>query len=68
MTDLFKHSSNSLYLIKLLLSHRCMLYRASAHVISDAPLIAVLSEAKKVSVGETSELPLDMHACFFYIY
>ncbi|KAF3450688.1 hypothetical protein FNV43_RR06777 [Rhamnella rubrinervis] len=28
---------------------RCMLYRATAHVISDAPLIAVLSEAKKLT-------------------
>lgn len=29
-----------------------MLYRASAHVILDAPLIVVVSEAKKVSAIE----------------
>lgn len=28
---------------------RSMLYRAFAHVISDTPLIVVLSDAKKVS-------------------
>lgn len=33
---------------KLLPYFRSMLFRASAHLISNAPLIVILSEAKKV--------------------
>lgn len=50
-------------ILKLLNDLRSMLYRAFAHIISDTPHSAILSEAKKVGTGETQNLLLKV---FFF--
>lgn len=52
-------------ILKLLNDLRSMLYRAFAHIISDTPHSAILSEAKKVGTGETQNLLLKVFFFFF---